>query len=51
MRRALFPVGEFGAELTRLIQDKLASVGVQLTATSVAVQELADVDMKSGLVQ
>jgi len=39
------------AELTRLIQEKLASVGEQPTATSAAVQELVDVDMKSTTVQ
>jgi len=39
------------AELTRLIQEKLASVGGQPAAAPVAVQELADVDMKSVLLQ
>jgi len=39
------------AELTRLIQEKLASAGEQPTAPSVPVQELADVVMKSTLVQ
>ena len=38
------------AELTRLIQEKLASVGEQPAAAPV-VQELADVDMKSALLQ
>jgi integrase len=38
-------------ELTRLIQERLASVGEQPAVTSVAIQELADVDMKSALLQ
>jgi hypothetical protein len=38
-------------DLTRRIQERLASAGEQTKAPSVPVQELADVDMKSTLVQ